>query len=112
MESSRSRTSGAPDIDCDKHHTVLRVSDIRAAVDFYTTKLGFSNSFMAGDPEPDFAGVNLGDVQIFLEKGTPEPRGCSVYFVVSNADTFHDFHKARGVEITDAPEDRPYELRD
>lgn len=112
MEFSRQRASGAPDIDCEKHHTVLRVSDIRAAVDFYATKLGFAEAFVAGDDEPDFAGVNLGDVQIFLEKGTPEPRGCSVYFVVSNADELHDFHKSRGVQITDAPEDRPYELRD
>jgi hypothetical protein len=32
--------------------------------------------------------------------------------VVSNADVLYDFHKSRGVEITDAPEDRPYELRD
>lgn len=109
MESSR---PSAPNIDCEKHHTVLKVSDIRAAVDFYTTRLGFHEAFVSGNGEPDFAGVNLGDVQIFLEKGTPEPRGCSMYFVVSSADDLYDFHKSRGVEITDTPEDRPYELRD
>ena len=52
-----------------------------AAVEFYTTKLGFWSPFMEGDP-PTFAGVNLGRVQIFLERGTPSPEGCSVYFVV------------------------------
>jgi catechol 2,3-dioxygenase-like lactoylglutathione lyase family enzyme len=93
------------------HHTVLVVSDVRAAVDFYTTKLGFWCAFMEGDT-PHFAGVNLGHVQIFLEQGTPSPKGCSVYFVVGNADELHDFHKSRGVEIVDPPEDRPYELRD
>jgi catechol 2,3-dioxygenase-like lactoylglutathione lyase family enzyme len=102
---------GVPDVECEMHHTVLVVSDVRAAVAFYTTRLGFWNPLMEGDP-PTFAGVNLGNVQIFLEQGTPNPEGCSVYFVVGDADELHDFHKSKGVEIVDAPEDRPYELRD
>ena len=93
------------------HHTVLVVSDVREAVEFYTTKLGFWNAFMDGDP-PTFAGVNLGDVQIFLEQGTPNPKGCSVYFVVGNADELYEFQKSKGVDVVDPPEDRPYELRD
>jgi len=32
------------------------------------------------------AGVNLGQVQVFLEQDTPTPEGCSVYFVVGDAD--------------------------
>ena len=35
-----------------------------------------------------------------------------MYFVVGDADELHAFHKSKGVEIVDAPEDRPYELRD
>jgi hypothetical protein len=31
---------------------------------------------------PTFAGVNLGEVQIFLELRHPEPDGAGVYFVV------------------------------
>jgi len=54
-----------PQIDCERHHTTLYVEDILAAVDFYTSKLGFSLGFTWEDP-PTFAGVNLGDVQIFL----------------------------------------------
>lgn len=38
-----------------------------------------------------------GDVQIFLEQGAPNPAGCSLYFVVGDADGLHDFHKARRV---------------
>ena len=93
------------------HHTTLVASDVRAAVDFYTKKLGFSCSFMEGD-EPTFAGVNLGHIQMFLEQGTPEPRGCSVYFVVGDADELYDFHRSQGVEIVDPPADQPYALRD
>jgi catechol 2,3-dioxygenase-like lactoylglutathione lyase family enzyme len=93
------------------HHTVLVVSDVREAVDFYTTRLGFWCAFTEGDP-PTFAGVNLGHVQVFLEQGTPNPAGCSVYFVVGDADELHAFQKAQGVAVDEPPADRPYELRD
>jgi catechol 2,3-dioxygenase-like lactoylglutathione lyase family enzyme len=99
------------DIECELHHTTLAVSDVRDAVDYYTKRLGFQVAFMEEDP-PTFAGVNLGQVQIFLELGTPNPDGCSVYFVVGDADELFDFHSANGVEISDPPADRPYELRD
>ena len=100
-----------PDVDCEMHHTTLVVSDVRAAAEFYSTRLGFWTSFLDGDP-PGFAGVNLGQTQIFLEHGIPEPRGCSVYFVVGDADELYRFHQSQGVEIADPPADRPYELRD
>lgn len=105
------KASDPPDVDCEMHHTTLVVSDVRKAVDFYTTKLGFSLAFMEEDP-PTFAGVNLGEVQIFLEQGTPIPKGCSVYFVVGNADELHEYQKSKGVEVVEPPGDRPYELRD
>ncbi|MGH7492107.1 MAG: VOC family protein [bacterium] len=104
-------TSATPQVDCERHHTTLYVSDVLAAVDFYTNKLGFSLGFKWGDP-PTMAGVNLDQVQVFLEQGTPNPQGCSVYFVVSEADKLHEFHRANGVEIVVPPEDRPYGLRD
>ena len=87
------------------------VPDVAAAADFYTKKLGFQLGFTFGEP-PTIAGVTLGDVQIFLERGTPCPTGCSVYFVVGDADELHEFHRAGGVEIVVAPGDRPYDLRD
>ena len=102
---------GTPDVECEMHHTTLVVSDVRAAAEFYANRLGFRVAFTEGDP-PHFAGINIGSVQIFLEQGTPNPQGCSVYFVVGDADELHAFHKAKGVEIIEAPEDRPYELRD
>jgi catechol 2,3-dioxygenase-like lactoylglutathione lyase family enzyme len=105
------RAPGVPDIECEKHHTVLVVSDVRQAVEFYTTKLGFWLAFIEDEPAT-FAGVNLGHVQIFLEKGTPDPHGVRVFFVVGDADELHAFHASQGVDITDPPEDRPYELRD
>ena len=105
------KPAGAPDIECEMHHTTLVVSDVKEAAEYYSSRLGFRTAFTEGDPAT-FAGVNIGHVQIFLEQGTPDPHGCSMYFVVGNADELHEFHRANGVEITDAPADRPYELRD
>lgn len=104
-------TPAVPHVDCEKYHALLPVSDHLAAVDFYTKKLGFSLGFTWGDP-PTLAGVNLGAVQIFLSNGTPNPKGCSLSFVVGNADELCEFHRANGVEVAEPPEDRPYGLRD
>lgn len=101
----------APRVECEKHHPGLAVSDVAAAVEFYTTRLGFSLGFTDGEP-PSFAGVNLGQVQIFLQHGTPSPGGCSVYFVVDDADELYEFHRSRGVEVTQPLQDQPYGIRD
>ena len=100
-----------PDVDCDRLHPVLPVPDVQAAVDFYTTKLGFFTAFTFGDP-PTMAGVNLGHVQVFLEQGIANPAGCAVYFLVSDADSLYEFHAANGVEIMVPPGDRHYGIRD
>jgi hypothetical protein len=58
--------------------------------------------------------VNLGKVQIFLAKGTPTPsrETGAVYFVVGDAEQLYEFHRANGVEIAQAIDDRPYGMRD
>jgi len=100
-----------PQVDCEQHNAGLTVSDIGAAVDFYTNKLGFKLGFLWGEP-PTFAGVKLDQVQIFLQKGMPNPKGCTVYFHIGDADELYDFHRANGVEIAQAPGDREYGIRD
>lgn len=101
----------APEVDCEQQHPSLAVPDVRGAAEFYTTRLGFKLGFTWGDP-PTMAGVNLGRVQVFLEQGTPSPQGCSVYFVIGNADQLYEFQRAGGVEVLEPPADRPYGLRD
>lgn len=105
-----SAPSAPPFVECERIHAGLAVSDIPAAVDFYTKKLGFKLGFTWGDP-PTFAGVNLGKVQMFLQKGTPDPKGCSVYFLVGDADQLYEFRRANGVEITEEIGDREYGIR-
>jgi len=104
--------SALPVVECDQVHAGLVVSDIPAAIDFYTKKLGFKLAFTWGGDPPAFAGVNLGKVQMFLRKGTPDPKGCFVTFLVGDADQLYEFHRASGVEITEAIDDRDYGIRD
>jgi uncharacterized glyoxalase superfamily protein PhnB len=100
-----------PPVECEMHHPTLSVADLRAAVDFYTTALGFQPGFTWGDP-PTLAGVNLGGVSIHLAQGTPSPKGCSLYFVVGDADELFEFQRAQGADIVTPPADRPWGLRD
>jgi catechol 2,3-dioxygenase-like lactoylglutathione lyase family enzyme len=102
-----------PVVECEQLHAGLTVGDIAAAVDFYVHKLGFRLAFTYGDP-PTFAGVNLGTVQIFLAKGTPAPSAdtSAAFFLVGSADELYAFHRAAGVEIAQAIDDRPYGIRD
>jgi catechol 2,3-dioxygenase-like lactoylglutathione lyase family enzyme len=101
----------APDVDCEQHHASLAVRDIPAAVDFYTKKLGFSLAFTWGEP-PNFAGVNLGDIQIFLRQGTRDPNGSVVFFVIGDADELYEFHRANGADIFEEPSDKPWGFHD
>jgi catechol 2,3-dioxygenase-like lactoylglutathione lyase family enzyme len=104
-------TIARPRIDCEQHHAGLAVADVRAAVEFYTTKLGFRTAFTYGDP-PTFAGVLLDRVQIFLQQGTPNPGASSIYFMVGDADELFAFHHANGVEVLQPPTDQDYQIRD
>lgn len=101
----------APHVDCERQHAGLAVTDVARAVEYYTKQLGFHAGFVSGEP-PTFAGMNLDQVQIFLEQGVPAPSGTSVYFVVGDADQLHAFHRAAGVPVDEPPADRPYGLRD
>ena len=100
-------TSVPPFIECEQIHAGLAVNDIPAAVDFYTQKLGFQLGFTWGEP-PTFAGVNLDKVQKFLRMGTPDPKGCVVYFLVGDADVLYEFHLSNGVEVAQEIGDREY----
>jgi catechol 2,3-dioxygenase-like lactoylglutathione lyase family enzyme len=101
----------APEVECDKQHPEIQVADLAAAVDFYTNKLGFRLGFTWGEP-PTIAGVNLGSVQMFLLRGKPNPDGCSVAFVVGNADELYEYQRAHGVEVVVPIADRDYGIRD
>jgi catechol 2,3-dioxygenase-like lactoylglutathione lyase family enzyme len=104
-------SSTAPVVECEKMHVTLPVSDLRTAIEFYVTKLGFRLGFLWGEPE-FFAGITLGEVEIFLKEDTPAPNAGAVVFMVGDADALHEFHRANGVEVTEEIDDREYGIRD
>ena len=104
-------TPKRPQIECEQFHPGLHVPDVAVAADYYVQTLGFRLLFMAGEP-PEIAGVDLGGVSVHLLEGGASPGGCSIYFVVNDADELYDFHKANGVKIISPPTDQHYELRD
>ncbi len=93
-------------------HVTLPVRDLAAAIEFYVTKLGFRLGFTWGGEPSTFAGISLGDMEIFLQTGTPAPNTGAVVFMVSDADALYEFHRANGVEVAEEIEDREYGIRD
>lgn len=102
-----------PVIECDQVHAGLAMKNLARALEFYTSKLGFVTAFTWGDP-PSFAGVNLGQAQIFLSQGPPAPSKTSAnaYFMVDDADLLYQYHRSNGVEIAQEIGDREYGIRD
>lgn len=103
---------GQPRVRAERLHATLQVADLWAALDFYTTRLGFAISFTWPDADPHFAGVKLGEVETFLMTGTPGPAGITLNFIVDDADALFAHQQANGVTVDWAPADREYGLRD
>ena len=74
-------------------------------------KLGFRFGFTFGEPAV-FAGLNLGNVGIFLKEGTPAPSVGAVFFTVGDADALYEFHRANRVEMVEEIGDREFGMRD
>jgi len=99
---------------------VLAVPDVAATVDFYHEKLGFHVDFVEGEPpvharvcaDPTYSSPT---VHIRFEPLPPgESANSSVYLwlhVGANLDELYGRYKDRGVEILEAPNDRPWGLR-
>jgi predicted enzyme related to lactoylglutathione lyase len=75
---------------------ILRVEDIRRALDFYCGILGFNNSDWSDD---QFTGINSGGQSIYLCRGGQGRGGAWVWIGCDNARELHARLKARGVKI-------------
>lgn len=104
-------SDSAPPVECTRINPTVRVRDVARAIDFYTSRLAFRLGFTWGEPLR-FAGVNLGEVQLFLQQGDPGAVPAQVYFVVDDADALHDYQARQGAQVLRPPADQAYELRD
>lgn len=107
MESSVSAS-----IECSQVFPTLRAKDIKATIDFYTKKLGFTLRFVWGEPT-SYAGLDLGRTTIHIaQQSTGNIERTEVNFVVGDANALYRMHQANGVNIAVSIDDREYGLRD
>jgi len=104
-------SDAAPPVECTRLNPTLRVRDVARAIDFYTSALGFRVGFKWGEPLR-FAGMNFGEVQLFLQQGDVGSVPAQVYFVVDDADALHEYQARQGARVLRPPADQEYELRD
>src|SRR5580692_425182 len=95
---------------------VLHVSDLNAAIAFYTGVLGCSEEFRWED---FYAGLVLGKAHLNLAKGSgPFNRpvgGANLYFCLDSAadvDAYYADIVAKGARVDKEPKDYPYGMRD
>ena len=105
------KNNGKPKVESERQHASLSVRDVTKSLAYYDKKLGFETSFTWGKPV-HFAGTMIGSQQIFLSKGTPQPKGLAVNFVVDDVDALYEYHRGNGVKVAEPIGDREYGLRD
>ncbi|WP_298716556.1 glyoxalase superfamily protein [Chitinophaga sp.] len=92
---------------------IFQVSDLNAAVAFYTNVLGFSVDFEFGS----VVGIRHGAIQIHLSgpasAGNKKAVGEGhVYIFCNEVDDYYDEIRAKGANAFIPPGDRPYNVRD
>jgi catechol 2,3-dioxygenase-like lactoylglutathione lyase family enzyme len=101
---------------------ILRVTDMAAAIDFYTG-LGFVVEFRyaAGSHGPWYAGISIDGHQVHLSTfGGDSARGAAVYFYVDDVDVLYERFKAGGLKtpgkadspVEEAPVEQSWRMRE
>ena len=92
--------------------TMFPVSDLDAALGYYTVVLGFEQEFRFGQ----YAGIKRNDCRIHLsEQGNPNtgrPGTGAVYLFCDEVDGYYAEITERGAKTESPPKDYPYGLRD
>ena len=92
--------------------TTFQVSNLDSSLQFYTTKLGFSERFRFGD----YAGVEYGDVQIHLSgpKATNKRQigQGGIYIFCDDVDSYFSEVTSKGASVQAPPKDYEYGMRD
>ena len=90
---------------------IFFVSDVDAAVQYYTTVLGFAQSFRYGT----YAGLTLGPCELHVTD-PGEPRQTvgtgTAYVLCDEVDTYCAKIKLAGAQMKTEPDDRTYGMRD
>jgi catechol 2,3-dioxygenase-like lactoylglutathione lyase family enzyme len=85
---------------------VLRVSSVRASIDYYLAKLGFKLDWEQGG----FASVTRGQCCLFLSQGDQGNPGSWVWVGVEDAEALFDEYRASGAKLRHPPTNYPWAL--
>ena len=95
---------------------VLHVTDLSAALAYYTGVLGCAEEFLY---EGRYAGIALGDVHLHLSQGAglynKPVGGANIYFFLKSAGDVDDCYRqivSAGGRVDSEPRDYPYGMRD
>lgn len=87
---------------------ILRVADFDAAVEYYSSALGFTLAWRDGN----FGCVSRGDTTIMLSQGSQGCSGTWVYVSVSDADAYYRELLEHGARIRHEPRNFPWGARE
>jgi GNAT superfamily N-acetyltransferase/predicted enzyme related to lactoylglutathione lyase len=98
-----------------KSTAVLACRDVRDAVNFYTSVLGFKQHWLWEDP-PTFACVGMGQIEIFLclqpELAAKVEGHLHCFHVEADLETLHANHVRAGATVLAPPENKPWGVRE
>ncbi len=89
---------------------ILQVADLRRALDFYQSALGFASGWIVGEP-PWLASVCRDAVEFHLFK-VEKPVPSHVYLNVTQVDAYFNDAVSAGARVIHPLENRQYGMRD
>ncbi|NBB96460.1 MAG: hypothetical protein GVY16_12080 [Planctomycetes bacterium] len=93
---------------------ILNVKSVEDSLEHYTQVLGFKADWdwPADQDDKTFASVTNGSVTVFLCEDGQGSAGVWTYYTVANLDALHRNYRKTGADITQAPRDEPWGMRE
>ena len=94
---------------------IIKVTDIRASLGFYSAGLGFTQDFefAAGERGPHYAGLSFGGHRLHLSSFPGDGvTGTATYCYVDDVDALHTGFAARGVAVIMEPTNQSWGMRE
>jgi len=90
---------------------IFAITELSAAIHFYTHSLGFTLFMQTTDPMP-YAILGRDGIQVHLTVDDSRRGKGAMYAVTDDVDALYEEFKANAVRIVEPPEDRVYGMRD
>lgn len=98
-------------VNCVGVYPTMAVPRVEETCAWYVEKLGFSLRFLYGEP-PRHGAILLGEACVHFWEGPPQLNENWLYFDVDDLAEMHRRAQENGVEITKAPQDYEWGMRE